>query len=122
MRLIDANALVKRLNETLRELEAILTRLKAGEQTKYIDETTVLSAINFAKIMKEVIEETPTVEERTKGEWINYLECRHHPVSFKEGKQCSACGYIDTEKVHNFFGHNFCPNCGADMRGERCRE
>lgn len=46
--------------------------------------------------------------ERKTGKWI------------REGWEavylrCSACGYRDYTEEHN----NFCPNCGADMRGEQ---
>ncbi len=60
------------------------------------------------------IENAPTIEERTKGEWI-----RHDEIKNIYGGiciECSECGekyvvqYIEDEK--------FCRNCGADMRGE----
>lgn len=49
-----------------------------------------------------------------KGEWIE-----HEPF---EKKNCNIC--IECSVCHTWFGHdcyaktNFCPNCGADMRGE----
>ena len=39
--------------------------------------------------------------ERKKGEWIDEL--------------CSICG----QYVYSGDTNNFCPNCGADMRGEK---
>ena len=51
------------------------------------------------------IEHAPTIEERKTGKWIveddGYTECC----------RCDQCGkrYVDIS--------NFCPNCGADMRG-----
>ena len=55
-----------------------------------------------------VIDELPSAEpERKKGKWI-----KNNLV----GWLCSNCGeYIVLNiKMHG----NFCPNCGADMRGE----
>ncbi|MBQ5600129.1 MAG: hypothetical protein IIU67_08785, partial [Lachnospiraceae bacterium] len=40
--------------------------------------------------------------DRPKGEW-----------KWTHGGQCSECGFHNTN-----FDFNFCPNCGADMRGE----
>lgn len=58
----------------------------------------------------EAVKEQPTadVRENVKGEWI-------FPYGDKKYKRCSACG-------KTFYSipstSNFCPNCGADMRGE----
>ena len=57
-----------------------------------------------------VIDEQPTIEERKTGKWIrkkSVIDC----ATFV-GEECSECGYFKS------MGHaNFCPNCGADMRG-----
>ena len=48
--------------------------------------------------------EQPTIEpERKKGKWIN---------SYKR-QTCSVC------KQRGYRSWSFCPNCGADMRGEQ---
>ena len=58
------------------------------------------------------IEGAPTadVRENVRGEWLSG-DCM--------GASCSECGeyfsFRTFSEVHNF---NFCPNCGADMRGE----
>lgn len=44
---------------------------------------------------------------RTQGEWLpNYTSQFMNP-----GRQCSLCGKIVE------FSENYCPQCGADMRG-----
>lgn len=32
---------------------------------------------------------------------------------------CSECGYVENTDVHVSLGWNYCPNCGAYMRGEK---
>lgn len=48
---------------------------------------------------------------RLQGEWINLKIS----ISGDSSAECSLCGAV----VHNNFSNviNFCPNCGADMRG-----
>ena len=53
----------------------------------------------------------PTVQpERKRGEWIN------------EGRiiRCNKCkiGYAVVKGMKSAITYNFCPSCGADMRGE----
>lgn len=61
---------------------------------------------------KEWLEMLPTVEDRPKGEWD--INCQG--IVF-----CSKCKKVfnhnyDIDYMESHF--NFCPNCGADMRGE----
>ena len=60
------------------------------------------------------IENLPSAQqERKKGKWIPYLE-EHHDM-FK----CSNCGNITRVPFKCFSPpYRYCPNCGADMRGE----
>ena len=46
--------------------------------------------------------------ERPKGKWI-------HQVKFSR-VECDQCGKVFR---NSFAPKNFCPNCGADMRGEQ---
>ena len=58
-------------------------------------ETLDQQAVNFKKLLEQV--------ERPKGRWKTY------EIDVNE---CSECGYM------SIFKYNFCPVCGADMRGE----
>ena len=61
--------------------------------------------------LKKAVDELPTIESRPKGKWIkNEYFWYYH---------CSVCKednllYTDESNALS----NYCPNCGADMRGE----
>ena len=103
MRLIDADALK----------EAILEEREYIREEEYkIKRDFMLGGLRRAL---RCLEEAPTVEERPRGEWINHLDLTEDYCG--ESKQCSLCGYTDYN-TRRFLWHKFCPNCGADMRGE----
>ena len=52
------------------------------------------------------LRDAPTIEERKKGKWIKQAI----------GWKCSNCVLCTNDRGADSF--NFCPNCGADMRGE----
>lgn len=81
MRLIDADALRRRKELRFGLMAAITT-------------------IQF------LIDETPTVEERKHGHWIN-------PKAWHV--ECSECHHV-LEFICDV--KNYCPNCGAKMDGE----
>ena len=55
--------------------------------------------------------ELPSAE-RKKGKWLLLTDERFDIDYYK----CSECGYEPYRKMDI---SNFCPNCGADMRGEQ---
>ena len=82
--------------------------------SKYVD---IEPFINGLKNYKEVAESllqafesypTADVRENVKGEWL------YKGLDFEIDSlyQCSAC------KHYHWSKSNYCPNCGADMRGE----
>lgn len=96
-RLIDADALME-----------ILDKMPAMG-FKNIDNQTY-TLVLLAQVFN-IIEQQPTIEERKKGKW----EMKPDPYGFfEEIPVCSECG-CTTEMRKTY---NFCPNCGADMRGE----
>ena len=61
-----------------------------------------------------IIDSQPTadVRENVRGEWIkDYRNLLGYQIP---RKKCSVCGAI----VADVSDYRFCPNCGADMRGE----
>ena len=106
MRLIDADALCSDL----------LNRWRIADTRK----EELIRAV-MADIVTPIIVSQSTIEERKKGTWVpfEYGDDTWH--------KCTACGvadnYIDiVRRPNNSIGRlvsvrNFCPNCGADMRG-----
>ena len=60
--------------------------------------------------IQRYIEVAPSVE--NKGEWIADVDKWGDVVTTVNGYVCSKCGVFNSDK------DNFCPNCGADMRGK----
>lgn len=96
MRLIDAD----RLKEEIVEAGQGSTRYRIGEFWE----------LNRDEIWK-VINEQPTVEERKNGRW------QVDPSGYGFWI-CSDCGFVSEASGADLL-YNFCPNCGADMRGEQ---
>lgn len=92
MKLIDADVLKEKLEKT-----ADINNPKFSYDSMMI-----------AKIMIQMLNKAPTVEERKRGHWIEHPE---HPIG-----DCSVCGervpiYSGSKKYKN------CPYCGAKMDG-----
>lgn len=59
----------------------------------------------------DAIEELPAADvvERKRGEWVTVTyDVEGWGEMFDE--KCSVCGFVE------YYRHNFCPHCGADMR------
>ena len=62
-------------------------------------------------VTKDEIDDMPSAEpERKKGMWIDGM-----PYVNSHWKVCSECHVSAPDSCGGF---NFCPHCGADMRGE----
>lgn len=65
------------------------------------------------KSYKEWLEDLPTADVKpvVRGKWLLVND------EFIDEVKCSNCGVVEYfEKGWKYY--NFCPNCGADMRGE----
>lgn len=78
---------------------------------------------DFAKgTVLMVLDQMPTIERKT-GKWI---EVEVFPESYdiygnktwSSEMQCDQCGFRHTAIEGHMAQYNYCPNCGADMRGE----
>ena len=97
---------------------------KIGEQamSRCIDADAFLKEYcepypHIYKAMSRAMAEAPSIDiEPKRGKWIDLSDQWGLEGTFK----CSACGelwsLIDGTPQDN--GMNFCPNCGADMRGK----
>ena len=95
-RLIDADALMQAMYHRAFETDGD-TMWQSGCWVRY-------------RAIEQTVKEQPTIEpERKKGKWI-------------DDTFCSECGWTH-EVESGFIGSvkqfSFCPNCGADMRGEQ---
>ena len=62
----------------------------------------------------DIVENMPTIEpERKKGNWVGIDDIPH------EVWECDRCGHIYEYEDDPDELPNFCPSCGADMRGEQ---
>ena len=103
MRLIDADALIEKCNEDMEAVKDLPQR-----------QDGILDAIMN-------INECPTIEERKKGKWIVFDIDEEKYDEIK----CTFCKHTFIVDSHHWtdIGFtkddlNYCPHCGADMRGE----
>ena len=106
-----------------RELRQLLSTNLASLGTDCISRQAAMDALEDAedafgyltKDWREVLEQLPPIQpaEPKKGKWIK--TARWGRVYY-----CNQCrNYLDFDGVNAGRGStNFCPNCGADMRGE----
>ena len=77
------------------------------------------------EIAERLILQAPTIDAVSvvHGEWIEHKErtivMDNNFVDFYPTEyECSNCGLREAHYFINSKPHNYCPNCGADMRGE----
>lgn len=93
---------------------AILVNLPSAEPEKVCIANVTLSEKTLKELVEkakaEMVQSTLTViePERKKGKWKRIRKDFTH-----YDYECSECYFTS-----HFNKHNFCPNCGADMRGD----
>ena len=113
MRLIDADELKKSVipcvihNGALTDLCVPLYQIDNAPIAPITEE----QAIDKLHETGWLIRHDKEMTERPQGEWIYTPDI--HDLTEYEGITCSCCGY---DSVGDY---NFCPNCGALMRGEK---
>ena len=121
MRLIDADAL---LDDVMERYCKECDKRKGIKNGKYRIVYNVGDAPCRAcsvDDMKDDLENAPTIEERRKGKWMPHPYGRAWDVCSECGTGCKHREYGITpdglEYVEEWM-YLYCPNCGADMRGE----
>lgn len=121
MRLIDADALKKLMEEECSEECAICchANIEDGCRCKLIDNVPTIIPdkqvdLNEVKAIAEKAE-----QERRPGEWLEWDDEKWGGTTV----YCSVCKLKALRSSTNgFVMSNFCPNCGADMRKEKKNE
>lgn len=105
--IISRQAAIDEIDEGAELIRRVLDNMElvGGERSKFA------WGLGLLESCIDALNELPSVQpERKTGEWIE-----HNPHKWGLGIifECTECGYeVDCEEP------NFCPNCGADMRGE----
>ena len=65
----------------------------------------------------EMVDNMPSAEPVRHGKWVEYVDDRWGASHYF----CSECGNppLKEERTNRRCLSTFCPNCGADMRGEK---
>lgn len=110
MRLIDADKLLEAISNSglIWETYELLDVIEVLAVKKIIDDAPTVDTTFREVVAYECGQKS--VEERPKGKWIEERDKRGHLIA----RKCPIC-----KAYHDGMINNFCPNCGADMRGEK---
>ena len=86
------------------------------KKSLYIPYTSIIK-ISEAIMAQIDAQQTANVRENVKGEWIKRIDHLDYGLIEFEGFECSLCGVKIWKDDYENVEFKFCPNCGADMRG-----
>lgn len=101
-------------------MEDLIKRSDAIEavicKTTFESEDAIMAMMTIVGEVMNNIANIPSVD-RPQGEWIGEADGYYNGELVYDTWYCSNCDYVvDDEEPPTW---NFCPNCGADMRGEK---
>ena len=109
-------------NEHLEPTQTHGRLIDADALSKKLCETTIF--IKDGEVFQHMINDAPTVQaDRPHGEWVEVVERteqydREGVKTWATLYQCSNCGFVLNAIEGHIGQYDFCPNCGADMRKE----
>lgn len=104
MRLIDADAIIKALNSNCKP------------ELCHDYKTAWCVACCPHNDFVDLLEDAPTVEQRPQGKWFSFNDRLYSGGGYTV---CSNCEMrLSFGAYHEVFDFKYCPECGADMRGE----
>jgi len=106
MRLIDAEKLIHELSKS-----KVLMIVDDESNYNYIRQSDVFKIVNS-------IPPISATEERKKGKWREIQ--RYSPTDKAAINECSLCH--DTVWMYDVRRWNYCPHCGAEMKGENIND
>lgn len=93
--------------------------INAEKLKEELSKAPVWTTLAIVEMIDQTAKEMPK-----RGEWQEkeifgeYNDDVHHYVSEWQSARCSVCGkYHTTPYMYYFDEYNFCPNCGARMKG-----
>lgn len=109
VRLIDANALMKKIEASYDLFEGCEY---IGDKARRDELSSVMARIINA----------PTIEPK-QGHWVEDVAYGRGALNIERFVRCSECGYVPRYKgepiIPTTGTMRFCPNCGANMKGEK---
>jgi len=120
--LIDRNDAIEAI-----KFEKVYMTAYRGSSNGYVSEGNPFKQYNkgLDDAIKAINSLTPVKPERKKGKWIDIswsepdqnVCCTSYSI---QSAKCSICGkYHTTPYLYSLDYFPYCPNCGADMRGEQ---
>ena len=108
--LISRQGAIDALNEQIEQCDKALSSFDISMKDEYAVKVERASLVAY----KEQLEFLPSAQpKRKKGKWIEVDDAYNRIRG-----RCSACGWEAHMYEDDVVGMWFCPNCGADMRGE----
>ena len=98
----------KQFEELIEIVKPFVRGLPCGEESGSCELTDCRSC-NARNLAKAIIEKD--YRKRSEGEWIKSTQTHELICNL-----CGAIGPVDCLK-EDFYASNFCPNCGAKMKG-----
>lgn len=105
--------IVQQMSSEFDQMKENQLMLKVNQAVDFnVDKDELLRALQYDREQYEKgYEDAKKKFERPKGEWEKFTVMDF--VREEDVLRCNKCGWLN-----GYVAYNFCPQCGADMRGE----